>query len=62
MRNMIMLMLLLFIITACNKNEKQTWKISDTSPKEQVEQTIDNVTDHVTDNGVDNNFINDLKR
>lgn len=51
MRNMIMLMLLLFIITACNKNEKQNEKISDTSPKEQVEQTIDNVTD----NGVDNN-------
>ena len=55
MRNMIMLMLLLFIITACNKNEKQNEKISDTSPKEQVEQTIDNVTDNVTDNGVDNN-------
>ena len=57
MRNMIMLMLLLFIITACNKNEKQNEKISDTSPKEQVEQTIDNVTDNVTDNGVDNTAV-----
>lgn len=43
-------MLLLFIITSCNKNEKQNEKISDTLPKEQVEKAVDNITDNVTDN------------
>lgn len=54
MKHIITLILLLFIITACTKNEKQNEKISDTQPKEQVEKAVDNITDNVTDNITDN--------
>lgn len=57
MRNIITLIFLLFIITACTKKEEQKETVNDNLSKEQTEKQVDNVyniTDNISDNITDN--------